>query len=282
MSKQRIGIIHPGEMGSFVAASVSNSGHDVLWASEGRSDRTRDRAEHLKFTDAGSISALCAECAMVLCVCPPHAAEDVADRVLETGFNGLYLDANAISPMRVERIGEKLSAGGIRFVDGGIIGLPDWDNGHTWLYLSGKHAAEVAACFSSGPLKAEVVGDRFGKASALKMCYAANTKGTTALICAVVAAAEALGVKKELLDQWSREGSALAENASRRIRGVTAKAWRFSGEMEEISATFLKAGVPGEFHAAAAEIYRRIGGFKDSPSLPHLDDILAALSKTAS
>jgi hypothetical protein len=111
------------------------------------------------------------------------------------------------------------------------------------------------------------------------MCYAANTKGTTALICAVIAAAESLGVREELQNQWSREGSALAENASREIRGVTAKAWRFSGEMEEISATFDKAGIPGEFHAAAAEIYRRISDFKNMSSIPPLDDVLAALVK---
>ena len=210
MPAHRIGIIHPGEMGSFVAASAANSGQKVFWASKSRSHKTCRRAEELNFADAGSISSLCTDCDMIFSVCPPHAAEDVAEMVLQEGFKGLYLDANAISPMRVNRIGQKLSAAGIRFVDGGIIGVPNWQSDQTCLYLSGDSAGTVAACFSAGPLQAEVVGSDPGKASALKMCYAANTKGTTALICSVVATAESLGVKHELLNQWAREGSPLA------------------------------------------------------------------------
>lgn len=279
MQQKKIGIIHPGEMGSFVAASALKSGQAVFWAADGRSAATRDRAAKLKFADAGSLTDLCEKCAMIFSVCPPHAAETVAEQVIKIGFKGLYLDANAISPQRVQRISQKLSAAGIQFVDGGIIGLPDWETGNTWLYLSGEHAADVADCFSGGLLKARVIGDQPGKASALKMCYAANTKGTTALICAVNAAAEALGVREELQRQWSMEGTALAESAPNIIRRVTAKAWRFSGEMEEISSTFASAGIPGEFHAAAAEIYRRISGFKDTAGVPALDDVLAALKK---
>lgn len=274
-----IGIVHPGEMGSFVAASAAKSGLAVFWAGAGRSAATRERATKLKLKDAGSLGALCEKCDAIFSVCPPHAAEAVAEKILKTGFKGLYLDANAISPQRVERIGRKLSAAGIQFVDGGIIGLPDWENGKTWLYLSGEQAADVSDCFSGALLKAKVIGRQPGKASALKMCYAANTKGTTALICAVNAAAEALGVRQELQRQWSLEGNPLAESAPNITRRVTAKAWRFAGEMEEISSTFAGAGIPGEFHAAAAELYRRIGGFKGAATLPSLDEVLAALKK---
>jgi hypothetical protein len=63
----------------------------------------------------------------------------------------------------------------------------------------------------------------------------------------------------------------------RRVRNVTAKAWRFAGEMEEISATFAEAGMPGEFHAAAADVYRRITDFKDAASTPPLEEVLTAL-----
>ena len=61
------------------------------------------------------------------------------------------------------------------------------------------------------------------------------------------------------------------------VRGVTAKAWRFTGEMEEIAAIFREAGLPGEFHAAAGAIYRRLAGFKDAPSTPSLEGVLSAL-----
>ena len=128
-------------------------------------------------------------------------------------------------------------------------------------------------------METSIIGESVGKASALKMCFAAYTKGTTALLSSILAVAEALDVREELTHQWSRGGSEFAEQTVRRVRNVTAKAWRFVGEMEEIAATFRGAGMPGEFHAAAAEIYRRIADFKEAQEVPPLADVLAALLK---
>jgi 3-hydroxyisobutyrate dehydrogenase-like beta-hydroxyacid dehydrogenase len=249
----------------------------VYWASEGRSPATRARAEKIGLRDAGTLANLCAECAIVVSVCPPHAAESVADQVIATGFQGRYLDANAIAPQRAAKIGQAMAAAGVAFVDGGIIGGPAWEPGSTWLYLSGPQADEIAACFAAGPLETHVLGAALGTASALKMTYAAYTKGTTALLCAILATAEELGVREALAEQWNRDNAGFAEATDLRVRRTTAKAWRFVGEMEEIAATFREAGMPGEFHAAAADIYRRLAQFKDAPATPALDDVLAAL-----
>ncbi|MFC1718318.1 DUF1932 domain-containing protein [Candidatus Poribacteria bacterium] len=97
------------------------------------------------------------------------------------------------------------------------------------------------------------------------------------MLSAILATSEALGVREELENQWSRNSSQFAEQTAQRVRGVTAKAWRFAGEMEEIAATFRGAGMPGEFHVAAAEVYRRIAHFKDAQETPPLADVLAAL-----
>jgi hypothetical protein len=109
------------------------------------------------------------------------------------------------------------------------------------------------------------------------MCYAAYTKGTSALLCAILASAEALDVRSDLERQWSRGGSDFAEQTSNRVRRVTAKAWRFAGEMDEIADTFESAGLPGGFHAAAGMIYERMARFKDAASTPELDAVLDAL-----
>jgi 3-hydroxyisobutyrate dehydrogenase-like beta-hydroxyacid dehydrogenase len=277
MQKPNVGILHPGEMGVSVAASAQNSGHPVYWASEGRSAQTRERAARSGLLDAHTLANLCQTCSIILSVCPPDAAEETANSVLAHAFTGLYLDANAISPQRAVRIGQAMSEAGATFVDGGIIGGPAWKPDSTWLYLSGEAANEAAAVFSAGPLETSVIGDDIGKASALKMCFAAYTKGSTALLCAVLAAAEALNVREELAHQWRLDGSDFAEQASRRVTGVTAKAWRFAGEMDEIAATLSAAGVPDGFHLAAGEIYRRMADFKASPSTPSLESVLAAL-----
>jgi 3-hydroxyisobutyrate dehydrogenase-like beta-hydroxyacid dehydrogenase len=167
---------------------------------------------------------------------------------------------------------------GVAFVDGGIIGGPAWSPGRTWLYLSGQGAEDIASLFSEGPLEVDVIGKEIGKASALKMCYAANTKGTTALLCAVLAAAEELGVREELERQWTQDEAGYAERTAQRVQHVTGKAWRFAGEMEEIASTFRDAGLPGEFHDGASVLYRRIAGFKEAPSIPDLEEVLAVLA----
>jgi 3-hydroxyisobutyrate dehydrogenase-like beta-hydroxyacid dehydrogenase len=277
MEPQPIGFLHPGEMGISIAASAQNSGHQVYWVSEGRSPATRARAEKIGLRDAGTLANLCAECTIVVSVCPPHAAESVADQVVAAGFQGRYLDANAIAPQRAAQIGQAMAAAGVAFVDGGIIGGPAWEPGSTWLYLSGPQAGEIAECFAAGPLETRVLGPAIGTASALKMTYAAYTKGATALLCAILATAEELGVRQALAEQWNRDNAGFAEATDLRVRRVTAKAWRFAGEMEEIAATFREAGLPGEFHAAAADVYRRLARFKDSPATPALEDVLAAL-----
>jgi len=274
---QRVGILHPGEMGISIAASAKNSGCDVYWTSEGRSAATRDRAAKFGLHEARTLSELCKECSIIISVCPPHAAEALANEVLQTGFHGLFVDANAIAPQRTMKIGEAMTKADVSFIDGGIIGFPAWKPHTTCLYLSGPRATEVEACFSAGPLDTKVIGSEIGKASALKMCYAANTKGTVALLAAILTTAENLGVREELFGRWKGEDAELPNQVVKRIQMNAAKAWRFVGEMEEISQTFAAAGAPGEFHAGAADIYARLARFKDSKASPTIEEILNAL-----
>ncbi len=272
-----IGILHPGEMGISIAASAINSGHQVYWSSQGRSDKTRARAEKHNLTEVDSFPRFCQTCETILSICPPHAAEEVARSIVEAGFKGLFLDANAISPQRAIGIGQMLEAAGIRFVDGGIIGGPAWTPNETRLYLSGEHASEIASCFSKGPLETKIIGSEIGKASALKMCYAAYTKGTIALLSAILAVAESLGVREELYQQWNMDDKDFSEQVNQRVRRVTTKAWRFEGELKEIASTFREAGLPEGFHQAAAEVYHRMADFKDAGETPPLDEVLNAL-----
>lgn len=277
MAKTNVGILHPGQMGVSVAAAAQKGGNPVYWASEGRSPETRRRAEKYGLNDVLTVDRLCEVCSLLVCVCPPHAAQDVATQIQSCGFEGVYVDANAVSPQKARVIGQMVEAGGAKFVDGGIIGPPAWEPDRTWLYLSGDEADLAAGFFEGGLLGTKVIQGGIGSASALKMCYAAYTKGTSALLCAILATAEALGVRDALTTQWSSGSSDFTDQTYQRVRRETAKAWRFSGEMDEISATFESAGLPGGFHAAASEVYRRLAGFKDVESFPDLDEVLNAL-----
>ena len=277
MAVTTLGFLHPGVMGVSLAATAINSGHTSYWTSSGRSRATRQRAETHGLLELSTMAELCDRCTVIVSVCPPHAATEVAEAVSGSSFSGIFVDVNAISPQRAQRIERLMSAAGIDVVDGGIIGPPAWDAGRTWLYLSGPGADKVAACFAAGPLEVEVIGNEVGKASALKMCFAANSKGTTALLTAIMAAADRLGVRPELAHHWSRHGSDFTQSAIARIRKATLKGWRFAGEMEEIASTFDAVGLPEGFHLAAADIFRRLDSFKDAGQEPALEDIVAAL-----
>lgn len=241
-----IGIVHPGAMGAAVARLLP----EAAWASDGRSEDTRTRAEGL--TDLRTLARLEDECEIVLSVCPPHAAVETA-RAFE-GFEGIYADLNAVSPATATAIGELVP----RFVDGGIVGPPPSRPGDTRLYLSGAEAPAIAALFEHTVLEPRVLGDRPGDASALKMTYAAWTKGTTAMLLAVRAAARSLGVDDALVEEWRLSQQDLPDRSERAARLGAEKGWRWAYELEEVGRTFAVAGVPGGFGAAAAEIYRRL------------------------
>lgn len=277
----KIGILHPGEMGISLAASAVASGQSVHWCGADRSKTTRKRAKSLKLQAVDSLQDLCDSCQVLISVCPPHAAEDLAADVIDCEFSGIYADVNAISPATSITIGNAMQDAGITYVDGGIIGLPPTRSGTTWLYLSGQAADAIAACFTDGPLETEVLGDEIGQASGLKMCFAANSKGTAALHTAILGAAEAMGVRQALEHQWDVFNPGFTEKSHNRIRQVARKAWRFTGEMHEIAATLSTNGMPASFHEGAAEIYERQKAFKDRKEEPSIEEVLKMVAKKA-
>jgi hypothetical protein len=226
-------------MGAAVGRCLQANKHEVLWASEGRSVASRERAQ--TFRDVDTVEALGAQAELILSICPPHAALDVA-REME-GFDGMYVDANAISPMRAKEVA-KIQP---RFVDGGIVGAPPDEPGTT-LYLSGSGAASVAVLFVGTNLEPRVVAD----ASAIKMAYAAWSKGSAAMLLAIRDVARHFGVEEE----WELAAPELAQRIPRAEHAAATKGWRWAGEMEEIADTFAAAGQPDGFHRAAARVYR--------------------------
>jgi 3-hydroxyisobutyrate dehydrogenase-like beta-hydroxyacid dehydrogenase len=278
MTNQAIGVLHPGEMGVTVGASARAGGSRVLWASEGRSAQTRERAAAAGLEDAKTLASLCAASGVILSVCPPHSALDLAREVAAQRFSGLYVDGNAVSPGTAREIGRIVEGAGATFVDGGIIGPPARARGTTRLYLSGAEAGRVARLFAEGPLEAITVDGGPGAASALKMAYAAYTKGTAALLVSIRAMAIRAGVDQALLGEWARSQGDLGARSERAAGETARKAWRFTGEMAEIAATFDDAGLPDGFFRAAGEIYESLAGYKDAPGMPSVAEVAKALA----
>jgi 3-hydroxyisobutyrate dehydrogenase-like beta-hydroxyacid dehydrogenase len=188
--------------------------------------------------------------------------------VAAAGFRGLYVDGNAIAPATTRSVGAIVQAAGARFADGGIIGPPVRQAGSTRLYLSGQHAAEAAALFAGSLLDARAMDGPPDAASSLKMCYAAWTKGTTALLAGIRSLAASLEVEAALVEEWDLSQQGLEQRSRASVCGNAFKAWRWIAEMHEIAATFRDAGLPPGFHEAAAEVYQRLEGFKDDRDPP--------------
>ena len=256
MAGEQIGLLHPGEMGAGIGAVLVGAGHTVNWASSGRSASSAGRAGAAGLVDRGSVDALTRICRIILSVCPPAHALDVAEAV--AGFDGLYIDANAIAPATAQHVAGVIEASGGRYVDGGIIGGPPTPTVETHLYLSGPSAEEASQVFAGTTVVAHVLAADPTAASAIKMCFAAWTKGSTALLLDVRALAVALGIEGPLLDAWQRSIPELGSRSVSAARSAATKGWRWTGEMDEIAATFRSAGLPDGFHVAAAEIYDRV------------------------
>ena len=272
MPQKTIALLHPGEMGAALGACLIAAGHRVVWASSGRSAATRARAAAAGLEDQVSLARAVGAADIVLSVCPPHGALDLADEVAAAGFDGLYIDANAIAPATAREVGEIIEAVQARFVDGAIIGPPPLKAGLTRLYFSGEQAKHVSALFNRSHAIAGAIKGPVGAASALKVCYAAWNKGSIALLASVRTLAQAEGVDDELLAEWEISQPDLPQR-SEAITTQARKAWRWIAEMEEIAASFEAAGLPPGFHLAAAEVYRRLAQFKDAATPPHMKAI---------
>jgi 3-hydroxyisobutyrate dehydrogenase-like beta-hydroxyacid dehydrogenase len=192
---------------------------------------------------------------VVLSICPPGAAVEVARTV--TGFAGVFVDANAISPETACEVAAVVRSGGADYVDGGIVGPPPRRSGSTRLYLSGGRAEEVSELFRATRLETVVLPTSDTAASALKMMYAAWTKISAALLVSIRTAAEDLGVADALAHEWGRSQPGLPDRSVDAVEAARGKGWRWADEMHEIARTFRAVGEPPGFGEAAAELFGR-------------------------
>jgi 3-hydroxyisobutyrate dehydrogenase-like beta-hydroxyacid dehydrogenase len=253
-----IGILHPGAMGAAVGNALKPVAGAVIWAAAGRSLTTSKRAETADLVGVPDVAELARRADVVISVCPPDAARAVAEEVapLLSRPAQLFVDANAVSPATVTGIAELIGAE--RVVDGAIIGPPAWEPGRTVVWLAGVAAPAVAALFEGSPFAAKVLAGPVGSASALKACFAFQSKALPTLWVQLDAAARAYGVSDEIREELHRTGVDLDGKLAGIDAQARGKAWRWVGEMQEAAETFAAVGLPDGFSRAAAETYERM------------------------
>ncbi|MBC3844578.1 NAD(P)-dependent oxidoreductase [Streptacidiphilus sp. 4-A2] len=271
-----IGLLHPGSMGAPVAACAVRAGHRVLWSPEGRSPATRARAERFGLESA-PLEQLLADAEVLLSLCPPASAADVARQVAGIGFTGVFVEANAISPASITVIADVLPETTV-LVDAAVVGSPPVDGKEPTLYLAGPSAATepVELLFTGTAVRTHVLGTEPGQASALKLAYSAYQKASRVLAALATGLAREHGVDQELAAIAARRsGSYLSETEY--ISKTAARAWRWGPELEEAAAMAADAGLPPDMLTAVARTLARWDDVKDDAQLS-IADALARLA----
>ncbi|MFC4506116.1 MULTISPECIES: DUF1932 domain-containing protein [Streptomyces] len=283
--KETVAILHPGSMGAAVAACANLNAKNVLWCSQGRSEASIARAEQAGLEAVESLSELLDRADMLISLCPPAAAEDIARQVAKHGFRGgLYVEANAISPERVRRIAGLLPETWA-VVDASVVGSPPTGGKTPTLYLSGPSGATecVDAVFANTAVHTHWLGSELGQASALKLSYTAFQKASRLLAALSIGIAREHGVDQELITVASkRTDSYLTE--PQYIPKTAARAWRWGPELDEAGDMLAAAGIPDDVLRAAARTLERWHAIKDDTEITldaALDQLAAPITPPA-
>ncbi|MFD6823345.1 DUF1932 domain-containing protein [Streptomyces sp. NPDC060085] len=271
MDRPTVGILHPGSMGAAVAACATTNAAEVLWCETGRSTASVERAARFGLTPVATLPELLDRSDVIISLCPPDAAEDLARDVAGHRFGGVYVEANAINPARTQRIAALL-APAATVVDGGVVGSPPMRGKTPTLYLSGPAdaIARIEALFAGTAVQAAALGAEVGKASALKLSYATFQKTSRVLVALAVGMAREHGVDQELIEVASKRTDPYLSEPQY-VAKTAARAWRWGPELEEAADTLAAAGLPPEMLRAAASTLARWTDVKDDSELTLTD-----------
>jgi len=270
-------------MGHAVGRVLAEHGVDIITCLAGRSERTHRLASAAGFTEIPTLEDLVCEADLVLSILVPVDAEasacQLAGALKATGAQPYIADCNAISPMRSAKIEAVIQSAGGRFIDASIIGPPPGQGAPPRFYVSGTHAEAMLPLDGKG-IVVKSLGEIIGRASGIKMCYAALTKGTSTLQVALLTAAESMGLTEELRQELAYSQAAALQSMESTIPRLPPNAHRWVGEMEEIASTFAKVGVTSHFHLGAAAIYRLLQATSFANESPETIDPDRTLART--
>ncbi|HEX9685661.1 MAG TPA: DUF1932 domain-containing protein [Burkholderiales bacterium] len=272
MQIRNVGVVSPGDMGQAIAGRLKESGLSVHVALDGRSERTRTLAREAGLTDCGSMEKLVATCELVISVINPgealNVSREAAAAIRKTGRKIAFADLNAVSPQTARAADRMIREAGGVFIDGGIIGPPPRaEKDRPRIYVSGPDAYLLES-IQHPNLLIRVLSERVGDASGVKMCYAAMTKGTTALAVELLVAARELGVEQALEKELRESRGDVFEWQMKNIAVMPPKAYRWVPEMQEIAKTFGELGLTRRIFEGATDIYAMVAATplgKESP-----------------
>jgi 3-hydroxyisobutyrate dehydrogenase-like beta-hydroxyacid dehydrogenase len=276
-----VAIMAQGTMGAGVGRRLNERGATVRTLLFGRSEASAGRARAAGMQPAADERQLLSGADYFLSILPPDQAEGLASRLAPAlqslPVKPIYVDCNAVSPQTAERIAAIVEPTGAAFVDGGIIGGPPRDGYSPAIYSSGP-AAERTKPIAGYGIDWRIIDGPIGAASGLKMSYAGITKGTTAIAAAMLLGADRFGCAEALIAELQSSQPEMLGRMKKSIPGMYDKAYRWVGEMEEIS-DFLDANAPSsEMYRGIARLYEFLAA-AEADNKPADDNAITTLDR---
>jgi len=283
MAIETVAILSPGDMGHAVGQLLREHELKVVTCLTGRSQRTKDLAELAGIADVPDLNDMVAQSQIILSISVsemvPSICQQVADAIKATNANVLFAECNAISPQLSRQMEPIITEAGGRYIDASIVGGPPLNGSSPRFYASGDNTAEFEGLANFG-LDVRTAGTEVGQASGIKMCYAAMTKGSSALYSELLMAAEMMGLSDFVIAEFQSSQPAVLQRMERGLPGVPAKARRWVSEMEEIKDTFEHLGLTPHLFQGVADMYRMIGSTSMGDETPQTRDGDRSLEET--
>ena len=283
MAIETVAILSPGDMGHAVGQLLREHELKVVTCLTGRSQRTKDLAELAGIADVPDMNDMVAQSQIIVSISVsemvPSICQRVADAIKATNANVLFSECNAISPQLSRQMEPIITKVGGRYIDASIVGGPPLNGSSPRFYASGDNTAEFEGLANFG-LDVRTVGTEVGQASGIKMCYAAMTKGSSALYSELLMAAEMMGLSDFVIAEFQSSQPAVLQRMERGLPGVPAKARRWVSEMEEIKDTFEHLGLTPHLFQGVADMYRMIGSTSMGDETPQTRDGDRSLEET--
>ena len=283
MAIETVAILSPGDMGHAVGQLLREHELKVVTCLTGRSQRTKDLAELAGVADVPDLNDMVAQSQIILSISVsemvPSICQQVADAIKATNANVLFAECNAISPQLSRQMEPIITEAGGRYIDASIVGGPPLNGSSPRFYASGDNTAEFEGLANFG-LDVRTAGTEVGQASGIKMCYAAMTKGSSALYSELLMAAEMMGLSDFVKAEFQSSQPAVLQRMERGLPGVPAKARRWVSEMEEIKDTFEHLGLTPHLFQGVADMYRMIGSTSMGDETPQTRDGDRSLEET--
>jgi len=260
-NKSRIALIGFGEVGTHFAKELIGTGrheistYDILFSGR-KGEGLKDRARQLRAEPCASATEAAKGALVVISAVTATSAREVAEKAggyLKPGQ--FFLDINSVSP-EIKCADEKaVTRSGAAYVEAAVMAPVAPYGIKVPMLLGGGQAKKLAALLNPSGMNMQVVSDKVGHASAIKMCRSVFIKGIEALAVEGFLAARRYGVEDRVIASLDETFPGLnwENQAGYLISRVLQHGRRRAAEMRESAETVANAGIEPLMTAATAK-----------------------------